>query len=72
MVSCEHLWESKMYGYRLHIYLVEIKDPVDFDEPHYETEYTEWMTLDEFNDRGRPDHKFIVEYFHKKIPQKLS
>jgi len=48
--------------YKLTLYYAEIKDRWNFDKWGSETEYTEWMTLQDFTEHGRPDHiKYIRE-----------
>jgi len=49
---------------RTHMYICEVEDKADFDEPHYETESTHWMTLDEFEERGRELHRPIIREAH--------
>jgi 8-oxo-dGTP pyrophosphatase MutT (NUDIX family) len=48
-------------AYHLTVYAVEIQDKYDFDKWCDETEYTEWMSLDDFRQRGRRDHVKFVE-----------
>jgi 8-oxo-dGTP pyrophosphatase MutT (NUDIX family) len=48
-------------AYNLTVYGVEIQDKYDFDKWCDETDYTEWMTLQEFKERGRRDHIQFVE-----------
>lgn len=51
----------------LYLYLVEIEDPTAFDKPDYETGSTHWMTLPQFEDRGRTMHAEIVRESHRLI-----
>lgn len=46
---------------RTHIYVVRIKDPDMFGDPHFETEETRWMTPEEFYEVGRDLHKPVVK-----------
>ena len=46
--------------YFLRVFACEVHLHDAFDTPHYETAYTEWMTASEFDLRGRPSHKELV------------
>lgn len=46
---------------------VEIKDPDHFSDPHFETKQVVWMTPEEFDQKGRPLHKSIVQRVVKLI-----
>jgi len=48
-------------AYMLHVYGIEIQDKYDFDKWCEETEYTTWMTLESFKQKGRRDHVRFVE-----------
>lgn len=48
-------------AYHLTVYGVEILDRTDFGKWCDETEYTIWMSLDEFKVKGRKDHVKFVE-----------
>lgn len=49
-------------AYNLTVYGIEIQDRYDFDKWCDETEYTLWMSADEFRAKGRKDHiKFVEE-----------
>lgn len=48
-------------AYDLTVFAVEIQDKYDFDKWCDETEYTLWMTLEEFKEKGRKDHIRFVE-----------
>lgn len=45
---------------RTHMYICEVKSKEDFDEPHYETESTHWMSSDDFELRGRDIHRPVI------------
>jgi len=45
---------------RTHIYICEVKNKEDFDEPHYETESIHWMTLEDFEKHGRELHRPVI------------
>jgi 8-oxo-dGTP pyrophosphatase MutT (NUDIX family) len=62
-----HMWKSTMYGYELNVFMCKVKDPDALVEPDYETKAVHWLSLSEFEEVGRPDHKFIVRYFDSKI-----
>lgn len=53
-------------AYHLSVYGVEIQDKYDFDKWCDETEYTLWMSLDEFKAKGRKDHVKFVEQLEQK------
>ena len=48
-------------AYHLTVFACEIVDRYDFGKWCDETEYTVWMTLDEFREKGRKDHVKYVE-----------
>jgi 8-oxo-dGTP pyrophosphatase MutT (NUDIX family) len=48
-------------AYQLTVYSAEILERWDFTKWCSETEYTLWMTLDEFEDSGRRDHVKYVQ-----------
>jgi 8-oxo-dGTP pyrophosphatase MutT (NUDIX family) len=54
-------------AYHLTVYAVEIQDRYDFDKWCDETEYTVWMTLEEFQSKGRKDHVKFVEAVEAKV-----
>ena len=66
-----HLFDGRIQlfsgAYNLTVYGVEIQDKYDFDKWCEETEYTEWMTLQEFKERGRRDHVQFVETLEKIV-----
>lgn len=47
--------------YRMKVYVGEVKDISAFDQPHYETKETVWLTLEEFKKKGRHTHVKIME-----------
>ena len=48
-------------SYELAVFGVEIMDKFDFDKWCDETEFTTWMTLESFKQKGRKDHVKYVE-----------
>lgn len=64
------VWEGRtqLYScaYELTVYGIEIMDRYDFDKWCEETEYTEWLTLEEFRKHGRRDHLKYVELLEAK------
>lgn len=54
-------------AYTLTVFGVEIQDRYDFDKWCDETEYTLWMTLDEFRQKGRRDHVRFVEDLERMV-----
>lgn len=57
----------KSSAYDLAVYGVEIQDKYDFDKWCDETEFTTWMTLDNFKTKGRKDHVKYLEILEGKI-----
>lgn len=55
-------WFSYLGVYlgRTYIYICEVIDKDAFDEPHYETAETMWLTLEEFEEVGRDLHKPVI------------
>lgn len=58
VIKTHHL--GKFLG-RTDFFIVKIKDPDQFGDPHFETKETKWMTPDEFNADGRGIHKAVVK-----------
>jgi 8-oxo-dGTP pyrophosphatase MutT (NUDIX family) len=54
-------------AYHLTVYGIEIQDRYDFGKWCSETEYTCWMTLEEFKKEGRRDHIKFLEILEDKI-----
>jgi 8-oxo-dGTP pyrophosphatase MutT (NUDIX family) len=52
---------------RTTVYISKVKDRVNFDEPHYETDETTWLTCDQFLKEGRDLHKDIVQLAEQVI-----
>jgi predicted NUDIX family NTP pyrophosphohydrolase len=52
---------------RTAVYVSKVRDCVSFDEPHYETSATAWLTCDEFLKVGRDLHKDIVQLVDQVI-----
>lgn len=52
---------------RTHMFAAVVKDKRDFNEPHDETDYTIWMTLDQFNESGRDIHQGVVNHMHRLV-----
>lgn len=50
---------DQVLGYT-HMYICEVESMEDFNEPHYETEYTTWLTLSEFEEIGRDIHRPVI------------
>lgn len=54
-------------AYHLTVYGVEIQDRYDFDKWCDETEYTLWLTLEEFRQQGRRDHIKFLEALEEQV-----
>jgi 8-oxo-dGTP pyrophosphatase MutT (NUDIX family) len=52
--------------YTMEVFVALIHNPDAFDQPHYETGRTEWLTIQEFRKQGRRAQLALVEqaYFH--------
>jgi 8-oxo-dGTP pyrophosphatase MutT (NUDIX family) len=59
-------------AYQLTVYAVEVRNPRDFDKPHYETGSTHWLSLDEFLVQGRKNQAGIVKKVHEIIQNQLK
>lgn len=55
--------------YMLAIFAAEVKDPENFDQPHYETGKRAWLTLEEFKAQGRQNQLPLVKQAYNKIWQ---
>ena len=62
LISCFDLAVEKYKNYKLFVFAGEVENFGDeyFGDFCYETEYTVWMTADEFYDKGREDHHDFV------------
>lgn len=57
---------TKSYpNYKLAMFICEVKDSANFGKPCYETEYTRWMTAEEFFSEGRKDHREFIDYLDR-------
>lgn len=63
---------DKTFFNRSEFFICKITDPDDFDEPHWETETTKWMTSDEFDSLGRDIHKPLVKYIELMIKNDVN
>ncbi len=53
--------------YEFSVFSVQVFNRWDFDKWCDETEYTVWMTLDEFKVQGRPDHIKYIKMLEEKL-----
>lgn len=51
------LWLGRTY---LYVAVVNSMKPEDYDIPHFETESVHWLTIKEFDEKGRDIHKPVV------------
>jgi len=54
------------------LYAVEVNDEFNFDQPHFETSATVWMTASQFMANGREEHKELVKMAFAKIARQLG
>ena len=70
------VWSGKLTGldasYPFDVYAVEVEDPNDFGEFHYETAKTLWMSAAEFTTDGRQSQNAIVQDAFKIIEKRLN
>lgn len=59
--------ELRTSQYDLIVYGAKIKNKHDFDKWQHETLYTTWMTNESFQEKGRRDHKPIVQLLIDKV-----
>lgn len=52
---------------RTYIYICEVNNKEDFDEPHYETESVHWLTLEDFDNRGRDIHRPVIREAYREF-----
>lgn len=71
VVSAFKGWSGQLSGFDAHytltIYCGMVSSQSDFNEPHFETKETVWMTLDQFKKRGRKSHVPIVQNLYDQI-----
>lgn len=69
-------WKGELAGmtgsYPFEVYMCNIDDVVDFNEPHYETKEVVWMTLEDFSMKGRKSQLHIVKAIADKISQRMK
>jgi 8-oxo-dGTP pyrophosphatase MutT (NUDIX family) len=65
--TLQHLGNFKTFGYILTVYVCKVKDPNDFNEHDWEIAETKWMTVKEFMEIGREQHKPIVQAFFQSV-----
>jgi hypothetical protein len=51
----------------LSMYIVEINDMNDFNEPHYETGNVSWLTKKEYDQQGRKEQNHIINDIYNFI-----
>jgi 8-oxo-dGTP pyrophosphatase MutT (NUDIX family) len=65
------VWNSMVSGddstYSFHVFACRVKNKYDFNEPHFETGSTHWLTNDEFREKGRKLHVSIVDKINSKV-----
>lgn len=49
------------------VYICHVKDKTLFGQPNFETESTEWLTIEQFYEQGRDLHRMIVEEAYQVI-----
>jgi 8-oxo-dGTP pyrophosphatase MutT (NUDIX family) len=64
-------WSGQLGGmqakYTMMIYAVEVKDPKDFGQPHYETGWAGWIPAQEAMQKIRSNQKDILKAVLQKI-----
>lgn len=69
--SIQLVWHSTLTGdtesYDFFVYVCRVTSKADFNEPHYETGSTHWLTAKEFENKGRRTHVTIVNSAYKHI-----
>lgn len=56
-----------IYLGRTHIYICEVLEKEAFDEPHFETASTHWLTLKEFESNGRELHRPVIREAYREF-----
>lgn len=64
--NIDHMWPVGVTK-NVKIYACEVYSMKDFDQPHYETGATQWMTAEEFERSGRDIHKSVVRAAVRKL-----
>ena len=55
----------------MHLFIAEVKNKKNFDQPHYETGATFWLTLEQFKKEGRQSQLPFVEAATAAVKEKL-
>ena len=69
LLGCFDVGKSSSKSYKLFVFAGEILDISNFTKPCYETEYTLWMTAEEFYEMGRKDHHCFIEQLEGILQQ---
>jgi len=56
-----HLAKKSYKNHKLSVFAGEVNEVSKFTKPCYETEYTLWMTAEDFLKEGREDHRDFIE-----------
>lgn len=62
-----HLGTFTNNGADIVVALVKVTDPMNFNLPHYETAYTVWLTLSQFENYGRKNQVKIIQLAYDSI-----
>ena len=62
---------GRMDTYPMTVFAVEVADRNDFEEPHYETAYTTWLTATQFQLLGRRSHIGFVDTLVSKLETEI-
>jgi 8-oxo-dGTP pyrophosphatase MutT (NUDIX family) len=65
--NIESLTELGNFLGRTTVYVAKVKDRVSFDEPHFETQETAWLSCDQFLKIGRELHHEIIQLAEQVI-----
>lgn len=64
---CSPIHKLGTFMHGITIFFVQVKSQYDFDDPHFETGETRWMTAEQFEREGRELHRHVVDLAHQKI-----
>ena len=72
IISTKLVWQGRPLPqrYDMSVYVCEIRDVNKFDQPHFETGSTHWLTLEQFKVSGRGSHLPAVQAAEDAIRNK--
>lgn len=68
-LACSQTLSGLDATYTFNVYACQVESKQDFDQPHYETGQTFWLTLDQFKSKGRRSQLEVVNQVVTQIQE---